>query len=279
MTMKLHRLFLLASVLCITFISIAQPRTNNTSSYFKVLASSQIVSSPVGWYYDDVSERWSGYYGAICGEYSNNHKIPKRMSADDLSGFGDDGILSLQVKKVKSADKIFYLLYHRFWDGEFDYPAIQRGWRYWKNCNVYIIEESEFNKFLNPEIGINKIKILDYENPYDMGLLKGEATLNSNLNTKFKEISRATPDKPYKSYWSDYVIYLKLEEDGKTVRFHLPSNKMLLSEAKEINRQNELNRANNPYRYYSDVSTYDCIDFGSKYFELTPLQYSTLKLK
>lgn len=264
---------------CIALQTLGQPRSNNTSSYFKVISSSQIVTTPVGWYYNDTSEKWSGYYGAICSEYSNNHKTPKRMTADDLSCFSDRGIQSLQVKKVKSNDKIYYLLYHRYWDGEFDYPAIQRGWRYWKECKVYIIEEAEFSKFLNPEIGINYIRILDYETPYDMGLLKGESTLNSNLNTKFKEISRATPENPFKSYWSDYVIYIKLEEDGKTLRFHLPSDKKLWSEAQEINRQNELKKETDKYYYYREISKYDCIDFNSEYFELSPLQYSTLKIK
>lgn len=271
-------IFLIFSVSAVLH-TLAQPRNNNTSTYFKVLSYSQVIPSPVGWYYNEASEKWSGYYGAICSEYSNNHRTPKRMTADDLSAFNDSGILSLQVKKVKSNDKIYYLLYHRFWNGEFDYPAIQRGWRYWKDCKVYIIEESEFNKFLNPEIGINSIRILDYETPYDMGLLKGESTLNSNLNTKFKEISSATPDKPFKSYWSDYVIYVKLEEDGKTLRFHLPTNKQLWSEAQEINAQNELKKQSDKYHYYREIYKYDCIDFSTEYFELSPTQYSLMKIK
>lgn len=262
-----------------SYLALGQPRINNTTSYYQVISSGKIVRLPVGWCYNDRTGKWSGYYGAIDSEYRNNHRTPKKLTPDDLSAFNDCDIFSLQVKKVKSKNKEYYLLYHRYWNGEFDYPSIQRGWRYWKDCKVYIIEDDEFEKFLNPKIGISKIHILDYATPYDLGELKGDNTLNSNLNTMFKEISECTPDNPYNSYWSNYCIYIKLEDDGKTLRFRLPTDKMLWVDAQVINKQNEKKKEKDPYFFYTEIDKYNCIDFDSEYFELSPAQYTLLKIR
>lgn len=279
MDMRFNKIFLyILFIFCSTINIFAQPRVNG-SRHYSVISSGTLVNSPIGWYYDDSKEKWIGYYGGICGEYHTNPTTPKRMTADRWSAFGDEGIFSLQVKKVKAGDKIYYLLYHTYWEGEYDYPAIERGWRYWKDTKVYIIEESEYQKVLNLEVGINKIHIVDYVISYLDGLNKGQTAINENLNSTFKEILSATEGKPYKSYWSDYVIYMKLEEDGKTVRFHLPSNKILWSDAIKVNEQNAIDRVEHPYTWYKDYSKYDCVDFGESYFELTPLQFSNLKIK
>lgn len=271
-------LFLLVVIFSWQTECYSQPRVNSAINY-TVVATGALTSSPIGWYYDSSHGKWIGYIGVINSEYHTNPSSPRKMTSSDWAGFGDDGIFSLQVKKVKVSDRYFYLIYQTYWTGEYDYPAIMRGWRFWKETKVYVLEESEYQKLLNLQVGINKIRIIDYVIPYMDGLNKGQTAINENLSTTFRDILCATEDNPYKSPWKDYIFYFKLEEDGKTVRFHLPTDKMLRAEALEINRQNEIKREINPYQYYRDVPTYDCINFDESYYEMSAFQFSKLKIK
>ena len=83
--------------------SLSQPRVNSSKTY-SVVASSQILSYPVGWEFNDLG-KWCGYYGVISGDYQNNSKVPKRLTAYAMSGYNSKGIVSLQFKKIKSLKK------------------------------------------------------------------------------------------------------------------------------------------------------------------------------
>ena len=58
-----------------------------------------------------------------------------------MSGYNSKGIVSLQFKKIKSFDKIYFVLYHIYYDGYYDYPAIYEDWHYNKCCMIYVFTE------------------------------------------------------------------------------------------------------------------------------------------
>ena len=91
------------------------------------------------------------------------------------------------------------------------------------------------------------------------------------------ETGLTNPKSAYSSY--NYKLYVKLEEDGKTVRFKLPTTDMLWSEAQEINAQNELKKQQNKYYYYIPIGKYKCVDFADDYFEVSNLVFKKLIVK
>lgn len=266
------------AVLMVIFSSLSlfsQPRTNPDDAYI-ITSQSQLISLPIGWYYSPFDEKWCGYYGLTMGEYKGNHKIPKRLTADALSGAGDRGIYSLQVKKAIVNQETFYLLYHVYWTGEYDYPAIERGWRYWKDCNIYVIPEIEYEKLNNLQNGINKINILDIVMVYKHGTASGNNNAKAQLNEIFRGIS--APDR-YNAKFKDYVMYVKLEDDNTTVRFQIPTDDKLWCEAQQENEDNERRKANGEiYHYWQNYET-DCVNYDREYYEITKQQLSMLLIK
>lgn len=258
-----------------SLIGYGQKRINKTTNYFNYISSSQEVITPTGWYFLPDLERWSGYYGAICAEYEKNHNTPKKLTSEELSYFEDRGIYSLQIKKVNFSDKNYYLMFHTYWTGEWEYPAIYVGWNYFKNCRIYIFEEEEFEKFLTPKIGINKIKIKTWT--------YGDDNYTQSLNSTFRSLNLHSENKKDDNFnikRTEEFFYIKLEDDGQTLRFHLPTSKILWDEVKD-NDGKKIERV--PVDddicivYENQYYSHDCIDFTNSYFELTPLQYNKLK--
>ena len=272
----------LSIIIFISFISsitsYSQPRVNNSTT-FSTISQSKIISNPVGWSFDTHSEKWCGYYGLCNSTYERNSVTPKKLTSNTLSGFNDRGIYSLQTKKIKTDDdNIFYLLYHIYWDGEYDYPAIEVGWRVYKTCKVWLITEDEYKKLINPEIGINTISMYDWTVSSPYPTQSSIDWLNTNINKMVKDATvTGKPSKPRNS--GDYKWYVKLEDDGNTVRFLLPTYKQLWSEAEKINKENEIKKSENQFYHYVPTQKYHCVDFNEEYFEISRNQYDGLIIK
>lgn len=254
-----------------------QPRTNGVNK-FKIEAQSQSIIEPVGWYYSSFDEKWCGCYGICIGEYKRNDKIPRRLTDSDISGSGNRGIYSLHIAKAKAEEKNFYLLYHIYWDGEWDYPALQVGWKYYKSCSVWVMTESEYNKLINPNIGVNIIQLYDYTMTARYLTQEGKDHLKSGLNNIISEALTTGGPVKENAYWK-YKLYVKLEDDGKTIRFKLPTYEMLWSEAQKINAENELKKQNDKRFFYSPIDKYECVDFATDYFEVSKVQFDKLKIQ
>lgn len=195
------------------------------------------------------------------------------------SGYNERGIYSLQTKKIKTNDdNIFYLLYHIYWDGEYNYPALEVGWRVYKTCKVWVITEDEYNKLLNPEVGITTINLYDWALTSPYPTQKSIDWLNSGINNILKDaIESGISSKPYLDRTSKW--YIKVEEDEKTIRFQLPTDKYLWSDAEKINKENESKQITNKYFYFTPISKSDCINFDEQYFEISKTQFDGLIIK
>lgn len=254
-----------------------QPRTNGIDKY-KVISQSQTILNPIGWSYSTYDEKWCGCYGICIGDYKRNSKTPRRLTANDLSGYGDTGIYSLHITKVKADDKYFYLLYHIYWDGEYDYPAIEVGWHYYKSCTVWVMTEDEYHKLINPQVGINTVLLYDYTLTSRYLSQAGKDHLKSGINNIIADAIRSNlPNKPNSSL--EYKLYIKLEDDNKTIRFQLPTHKMLWGEAEKINAENEAKKQSDKWFFYTPISEYNCVNFADAYFEVSKLQFDKLKIR
>ena len=272
----IRKIFLIINII-ISLEGVCQPRNNGRDKY-SIICQSEAILNPIGWSYSTYDEKWCGYYGICLGEYKRNSKTPRQLTANDLSGYGDKGIYSLHITKVKADDRCFYLLYHIYWDGEYDYPTIEVGWHYYKSCSVWVITEEEYRKLSNLKIGINTILLYDYTLTSRYLTRDGKDFLKSGINNIIASaIKNNTPNKPSDMFV--YKLYVKLENDNKTIRFQLPTNDMLWEDAQKINAENEAKKQSNKWFFYTPISEYNCVNFADAYFEVSKLQFDKLIIK
>ncbi len=86
----MRKVFMILILSIIPLVGICQPRSNGTDKY-KVISQSQVITNPIGWCYSTYDEKWCGCYGICIGEYRRNSKTPRRLTASDIAGYGDDG--------------------------------------------------------------------------------------------------------------------------------------------------------------------------------------------
>ena len=107
-------LLLLISFICSNSIT-AQPREDGEVTA-KIVRSSQIVTSIVGWEYDMAQKKWAGYNNTLNNQYRrNNNKVPIKLTPSDMSNCNN--VISLQFKKVMFDGDVYYLLYYTTYEG------------------------------------------------------------------------------------------------------------------------------------------------------------------
>lgn len=168
----------------------AQPRVDGDKPLV-ISKTSQVISNPIGWSYDDITKKWCGYIGVIYDEYKNNNKKPIAPSISGISDYffkstNNHSVLSMQMKETKIDTITCYLLYvQRYWI-EWDYPAIQRGRHNYKEFAIYVLPEEEYNKLWDLDTIVTKLCLggdVCYSPNYnDMRGYKNERTALTNLN-------------------------------------------------------------------------------------------------
>lgn len=266
---------MLAFITIVNCDVIAQPRVNPVSNNYKQLAESGVIETPVGWCLDNIDGKWCGYYGVISNAYKNNSSKPITMSAYDRA-FHSDNISSMQFKKFESNDSIYYALYLVKFKGYYDYPAIYKGWHYYKNLEIYLFTSEEYNKLKNLKEGINTIysfATAGTDLGYRYGTAQGKQHIDLRLQNIFNDLVN---DEKFKERLKDYrfknKFYVKLEDDN-TIRFNIPTISQTWEEAEEINKANEGKRG------YIPIRDYDCVNFSKEYFEVTKAQFDKLLIK
>lgn len=202
----MSRVKVILVIACLFYMGsiIAQPRVDGGTSA-KVVQSSPVISNFVGWAYDAINEKWSGYYNCICGIYRNNNKVPQKMSPNDMAHWRN--IISLQFKKVSFEGDDYYLLLVPIYVGRYQYPAIEEDWYSWKVTDIYVFTKDEYNKLKNLNenlsvvVSIKRIRFGD-------GIYE---TLSAAMNYLFK-----SKDDLHSGGISNF--YLKMENQN-TIRF------------------------------------------------------------
>ena len=140
---SMKKIALTTIMVFISYIALSQPRVDGKVTA-KILRSSSIISDIVGWEYDMTTKKWCGYYNTLRNIYSQNNKIPKRISPSKMSAC--DNIISIQIKTVLFNGRKYYLLIIPYYSGDWRYPEILRDWYFGKVNNVYILKEEEYEK-------------------------------------------------------------------------------------------------------------------------------------
>lgn len=253
-------------IVSVSFFSLFTQQRVSAPNLVHSVSKSAIITNPVGWSYSEWDKKWCGHFGLCLDDYNKNDIKPSQLSSYVLSGYGNRGISSLQFEKITVRNKIYYLLHHIYWDGEYKYPHIERGWFTYKSCEVFVFTASEYNKLFNLSTGINVVKVFDVTGTSYPNTVKSKNYLNSNYNRIFEDsISEDIGISPKIAYYSPHYFYVKLEEDGQTVRFQLPNNKELRG-VTEKNREGCLN-------------LHEWIDFDKEYFELPLSKWTQLHIK
>lgn len=206
--MKKEILLILLTVVCMVDIC-AQPREDGETTA-KIVKSSQVVTSIVGWKYDMSQKKWAGYYNTINGHYRrNNNKVPIKLTPSDMSYC--DNVVSLQYKKVMFEGDAYYLLYYTTYSGAWRYPSIYQDWFYGKVTILYVFTPEEYEKLKNLQEGINIIKTIK-STSYGHASFSMCSNFDSAFNDLFESKEKLFKDKPM-------TWYIKKEEDEKTIRF------------------------------------------------------------
>ena len=204
---KRNYLFLLLCVIS-SLCLYAQPRVDGGVDA-KIVKSSQVVTSIVGWEFNMAHKKWAGYYNTLNNQCRrNNNKVPIKLSPSDMSAC--DNVISLQFKKVIFEGNAYYMLYVPKYVGDWYYPSICEDWFYGKVTCLYIFSSEEYEKLKNLQEGINAIKSIKYTNYGHESFSR-----HFNFNTAFNEIFESE-EKLYKD--SPMTWYIK-KEDEKTIRF------------------------------------------------------------
>lgn len=148
--MKRIVLFIIALM---PFVLFAQPRVDGDKPV-KIIKSSQVITNPIGWAYDEIETRkWCGYYGGIFPEYRNNNKkaIWVNISSMPDGYVNDNTLISMQIKKTVFDSTAYYLLYIQDYFVDWDYPTIYRGRHIYKRTTIYVMDEDNYNNFMNPD--------------------------------------------------------------------------------------------------------------------------------
>jgi len=200
-------LLLLISFICSNSIT-AQPREDGEVTA-KIVRSSQIVTSIVGWEYDMAQKKWAGYNNTLNNQYRrNNNKVPIKLTPSDMSNCNN--VISLQFKKVMFDGDVYYLLYYTTYEGAWRYPSIYKGWFYGKVTILYVFSSEEYEKLKNMQEGINAIKTIR-STTYGHESFSMFSNFNSAFNDLFESKEKLFKEKPM-------TWYVK-KEDEKTIRF------------------------------------------------------------
>lgn len=167
----------------------AQERVNKQQNDF--IESSDILTSAIGWEYNETIGEWIDYDKCICYDksYKDKYKILCNSSyqKSNYSNFE-----SIQVKSMLYEDSIYYVIIVKKWDGSYKYPAIQEDWMEYKVTDYYVVTKQQYDQLFNIS---NNILII-----------KGYKTTKSRYNDTPENIFVDNMIKDYKKYSTDTYL-------------------------------------------------------------------------
>lgn len=230
---------------------------------------SKIITNIVGWEFD--GEYWCGYRNVICSKYHKNNKIPIQLTAHDITEYGRNNIINMQLKKISINNEPYYLLYIKSWSYYYDNPTLQIGRHHYKSYDIYGIDPIQYEKLWNISDSANIVHTIKIQ--WLGGYWPTVPSKDWGVRTSDREVIKQCYEEsfnPYKEAENEYFqwkLYIKRESDGN-VRFQFPTQKILINEIQEYN---------NKYNYLH-FDKYDAVDFDRFYFETSYAQFKLLKL-
>ena len=243
--MAMKKIALTTIMIFISYIALSQPRVDSDATA-KVVKTSSIITNIVGWEYDMTTKKWCGYYNTLRNIYSQNNKIPKRISPSKISCCTN--IISMQIKSVLFNEEKYYLLIMPSYIGAWRYPEILRDWYYGKVNHLYILKKEEYEKMKNLSDGINHIKVVK-GTTYGHPSFSWFETFTQAFISIFDDEKGDIDD-------SDCVNFYINKENDNIIRFQYPSYEKL-----DTGKKNEI---------------FESPNFELRYFEIKKTEYLKL---
>lgn len=202
---------LVLSMVLMSFVSYSQDRVNRTKLSFQ--ESSEILTSSVGWEYNEELGEWVDYPNVIDRDkkFKDQYKSLQGSYQMSQKGFKFN---SLQVKTITYEGKKYYVLLHNKWSGRWKYPSIREDWMEYKQVDALIFDEKEYQNLINYNT-VNFYIVLQYGLEFE-----------DYNETKFLDLIQTELSRP-KDYYERKYAYKYLMMISKTkdnnIRFLTPT--------------------------------------------------------
>ena len=134
--LKKYILLLVVAALFV-FPLLGQERVNNSVLTYK--ASSAILNSATGWYYDSSCEEWVEYENALVEkEYCSSYAPSWRVLSYAIQNFNN-----MCFRTIEYGGKRYYILRYEYTKGYYRYPNIQMDWTACQPTVLCLYSESE----------------------------------------------------------------------------------------------------------------------------------------
>lgn len=136
----------------------------------------------------------------------------------------------------------------------------------YQSCNVFIFTKNEYDKLFHLKEGVNVIRIFDTTGTSRPTTIEAKKFLTAKYNQIFEApFAPEVFTSPQMAYYEPHYFYVKLEEDGKTIRFQLPNNKELIG----ITEKNNI----------GILDQHDWLNIDKEYYELPISKWSLLYIE
>ena len=237
---QMKKLLLILISLVFTNSVFGQDRVNRPKLSWD--GGSEILSTSVGWAYNETLGEWVDYQNLISKDKS--YKQYKTLQGSHHMSDSKFTFNTLQIKTLTFNGTKYYVLIMDRWRGRYKYPTIFEDWIKFRSIDCYIFSESEYLKLKNYEkvSFITEISFyLEFE-AYD------EVKLLDHIQTSLSNETNLSESK----YWN-YYMFITQTDKGQ-IRFLTPN------------------------RYFS-FDSYDKIDFEKTYFETSRINFDKLIVK
>lgn len=219
----------------------SQERKNREElSFFK---ESEIIKKALGSSYNNQLGEWIDNKNCI---YENKKRTNKSLAKQNF--------ISLQFKLVKFKSENYYVLIIPSLNYSYKYVYSEVGFYNYKEMNLYIFSEKEYNKIKSIKDEI-KLSTTMHSNIRSGNFRKNKLILDKIQSTIENELNKSDFDKKYRN-GIDYIFPIKLVESKSklNIRFLLPV-----------------------WSHYLKESEYDYdFNFKEEYFELEKKEFEKL---
>jgi hypothetical protein len=145
--------------LMIPVLSFGQERVNKSLPSINKQQINWQLNTATGWILNPEGQ-WVSRSNRIPVSMENQYKS---LIDYEKYGLGKDNFISYQIREISIQDSVHYIFIQRYKDGDYEYPAIERGWYNYNSALFFVFRKNElhrFNNFMYDSINIIEIPAL-----------------------------------------------------------------------------------------------------------------------
>ena len=164
---KMKKTICLLYLVYTTLFAFSQAESTTDLENFSIMSPVQSgIYEAKGWSIQD-NGKWA---------YAMN-KIPHTDSKSNnarpggLNELGQDNFYSLELRKIMIDDEQYNVLVKKYNDGEFEFPFLQRNWKFYKSLDFYVFRGEKLKELMPEDVQFN-VKYLVNLDCYLTGTIK-----------------------------------------------------------------------------------------------------------